>query len=495
MRGIKERFASDSGMTIVEVVVASAILFFIMTALIGLVGRTTSMAAQARQMNDVNNAVSTYVEWMRGLPFVALDSIESTTIAAGDYTVQIVPTVEASDNEYLKNVWLGVTVTAPNGFIKAINEMVVIHDRDQYMTQSSQGPTTDPTVVFLAASPPDQTVVWLNNGLSYWKDSSGVTRSLQVSARAFATEGRTVDEVYFQLEDTYDLKDAITGDTARWLYPTWTDSPLVNIHLGQLDSDGVPIFREGLRTLQVFVKDSNGVIRQDVRQYLVDNRKPDTYPWPVSFTDNGPADRWITWPLVMDGTTPAAEYISAIARQPATGSATTSTWISSGTYRGRATAWKFPGLPMSRYYGVTAAASPRNLWSTISPSYFIVTRPTLTGTYDVQKRLTTPKGWTVTTSLVVTAPSFESTETKYEWYEGSTLTTTTASNTYTPPAVTVEGDPATTPFPARSYSVVVTTRPLGYPSGTANAAVSRTSNTVTTVANPTGTYTFTEGTW
>ncbi len=494
MRGITDRFASDKGMTIVEVVVASAILFFIMTALIGLVGRTTAMAGQAKQMNDVNNAISTYVEWMRGLPFVELDSLESTTIPSGDYTVQIVPTVQASDNEYLKNVWLGVTVTQPNGFLRVINMMVVIHDRDQYMTQSSQGPLTDPTILFLAASPPDQTVVWLSNGASYWKDSSGVTRSLQISARATATEGRTVDEVFFQLEDTYDLKDAITGDTARWLNPTWTDSPLVSVNLGQLDSDGVPIFKEGLRTVQVFVKDSSGVIRQDVRQYLVDNKKPETAPV-ISYSDSGPETQLISWSLVMDGTTPAYKYYVTVRRQPMTPPTDTFTsWPVYASRTGPATAYSMPYAPMSRFNIYGAAISPRDLYGPYSFT-FIVTRPKVSGSYTVNRRTSAPKGWTVSTSLSATAPSFESTGTTYAWYEGGTLLATTASNTYSAPDVSVEGDPATTPFPVRTYSVVVTTRPLGYPSGSLNPVVSRTSNTVTTVAGATGTYTFTEGTW
>jgi Tfp pilus assembly protein PilV len=481
-------------MTIVEVVVASAILFFIMTAILGLVGRTTLMSAQAKQMNDANNAISTYVEWMRTLPFTQLTAIESTTIPAGDYTVQIVPTVQDSDNEYLKNVSLGVTVTQPNGFLRVINTMVVIRDRDQYMAQSSQGPLTDPTVIFLAASPPDQTVVWLANGSSYWKDSSSVTRPLQVSARATATEGRTVDEVYFQLEDTYDLKDAVSGEPARWLNPTWTDSPLVNVNLAQVDSDGVPIFRDGLRTVQVFVRDSNGVIRQDVRQYLVDNKAPSRAP-DIRYTDMGPGTQLISWDVVEDGTTPAYKYYVTVRRQPMTPPTTAlSSWPVFRTQTGPATAYTMTYDPMSRFCAYGAAISPRDLFGPYG-SVVIVTRPQVGGSYTINRRTATPKGWTVTTSLTATAPSFESTGTTYTWYEGSTQLAKTDSNTYAPPAVSVDGDPATTPFPARSYSVIVTTEPLGYPAGTANAPVSRTSNTVTTVANVTGTYTFTEGTW
>jgi Tfp pilus assembly protein PilV len=481
-------------MTIVEVVIASAILFFIMTAIIGLVGRTTVMAGQAKQMNDVNNAISTYVEWMRALPFAELDSLESTTIPTGDYTVQIIPTVEESGNQYLKNVWLAVTVTQPNGFLRVINEMVVIHDRDQYMSQSAQGIATDPTIIFLAASPPDQTVVWLKDGASYWKDASGVTRSFQISARALASEGRTVDEVYFQLEDTYDLKCAISGATARWMYPTWTDSPIVNVDLGQLNSDGQAIFREGLRSVQVFVKDSNGVIRQDMRQYLVDNRAPDGATAFVDLDDRGPGSRQFVWGLVMDGTTPAHTYAFQLRQQPETASTTYSQWPQVKYYEGRLTGYEYTGQPMTRYMANVIPLSPRRLAAPIKTAY-VVTRPTLSGSYVINKRTSTPKGWTVTASLSVTPPSFESTGTTYAWYDGSSLMATTAEPTYKPAVVSVEGDPNTTPFPARTYSVVVTTKPLSIPSFANNPIVSRTSNAVTTVSNTSGTYDFTEGTW
>lgn len=494
MRGTRNRFASDEGMTIVEVVIASAILFFIMTAIIGLLGRTIAMANQSVQMNDVNNAIGTYTEWMRDIAFADLPSIESTTIAAGDYTVQIVPTVEDGENEYLKNVWLAVTVTQPNGFLRVVNTMVVIRDRDQYMSQGSQGPKTDPTIVFLAASPPDQTVVWLSGGMSYWKDSSGVTRPFKISARAIVTEGRTIDEVSFQLEDKYYLTDAITHEPAHWLNPTWTDTPLFSVDLGQVNTDGVPIFAEGLRSVQAFVKDSEGVIRQDVRQYLVDNRAPDKPPWPVTLDDKGPSSRIWAWPLVMDGTTPSYGYITGLRQQPLAPVASWTDWPRVNVYSGPATAYLYEGKPMSRYLTNVSAFSPRGLATAYGAASYLVTRPTLTGTYVIKKRTAAPSGWTVDASLTATAPSFESTGTTYEWYEGTTLLATTTANTYSA-SVSVDGDPIATTFPARTYSVVVTTKPLGLPSNTANAPVSRTSNAISTVANVAGTYTFTEGTW
>lgn len=500
MRGMRRRFAPDDGMTLVEVVIASAILFFIMTAILGLVGRTTLMSVQAKQMNAVNNAINSYVEWARVRPFAELDSLEATTFAAGEYTVSIVPHAEPTANQYLKDLWLGVTVTAPNGFMRVVNTMVIIHDRTQYMTQAEQSALTDPTIVILAASPPNGTPIWVDGSASYWKDGSGITRPVTLSARATATEGRTIEEVFFTANtDTTILQD-VFGNTAEWLNPTWTNTPIFNVDLKQ---GGGTVFVEGERTVYAFVRDSAGVIRQSTRTWVVDNVAPEKPPWPVQLEDNGPGARLVFWPLVMDGTHPAYQYETSTRRQPLEPVAGWADWPLVGGYKGPATGYLLNTTPMSRYLANSRALSPRGLATAGGAGTYLVTRPLITGTYAVVRRGSTPKGWDVTATLAATPPSFESTGTTYQWYENDVLIGTTkaadsptTAHTFIAPKVSVEGDPTAANFPARTYTVKVTTKPLGLPSNTANAPVTHTSNAVTTVAPAaSGTFTFTGGTW
>lgn len=494
MRGMRRRFAPDDGMTLVEVVIASAILFFIMTAVLGLVGRSTLMSVQAKQMNAVNNAINSYVEWARVLPFAELDSLEATTVAAGEYTVSIVPQAELTENQYLKDLWLGVTVTAPNGFIRVVNTMVIIHDRTQYMTQAEQSAQTDPTIVILAASPPNGTPVWVDGSASYWKDASGVTRPVTLSARAMATEGRTVEEVFFTANTDTTILEDVFGNTAEWLEPTWTNSPVFSVDLKQADGT---VFVEGERTVYAFVRDSAGVIRQATRTWVVDNLAPEKPPWPVQLDDRGTGARLIFWPMVMDGTHPAYRYVVSARKQPLEPVTSWTEWTVAVSYTGSATGVLLDGTPMSRYLSLGRALSPRGLTTANGPTAYLVTRPLLSGTYAVVRRGSTPKGWDVTPTLTATPPSFESTgTTTYAWYANDVLIGTTTEDTFLAPKVSVEGDPTAANFPVRTYTVAVTAKPLGYPSFANNPPVSRTSNAVTTVAPAaSGTYTFTEGTW
>src|SRR5512139_635268 len=68
--------SDDSGMSVVEVVVASFILFFVLTAVLGLIGATTKSSISARQRTAMTNAVSSYIEHVRALPF---DQVALTT--------------------------------------------------------------------------------------------------------------------------------------------------------------------------------------------------------------------------------------------------------------------------------------------------------------------------------------------------------------------------------------------------------------------------------
>ena len=103
---VRRLHTDDSGMTVVEVVVASFILFFVLTAVLGLVGATTQTSVSAKQRTAMTNAVSSYIEHVRSLPFnrVALSTdnppgdVEPSIIKAeGAFTITLI--VDAMPDE------------------------------------------------------------------------------------------------------------------------------------------------------------------------------------------------------------------------------------------------------------------------------------------------------------------------------------------------------------------------------------------------------------
>jgi type II secretory pathway pseudopilin PulG len=229
MMRMRTSFSRDDGMTLLEVVVAAAILFIIMTAVLGLVGRTMQMGAQAKEINVSNNAVNSYVEWVRSLPFDQVvqsgGSIETTVVVNDEYTITIVPTVEDGENDSLRNLTLDVTVLRSDGFSETFQTSVVVRDRDQHLTDAARSPSTDPTIVYMSPSPPDGTVVWFEAGGSWWKDATNTKRPLQFQVKVKASTGRTLALVMLQGQESWLLQD-VADLHASWSEPTWTLSPV-----------------------------------------------------------------------------------------------------------------------------------------------------------------------------------------------------------------------------------------------------------------------------
>lgn len=509
MRGVKARFASDDGMTLVEVVVASAVLFFIMTAVLSLVSRTTLMSLQAKQMNDVNNAINSYVEWARSLPFTALDSLEATQIATGDYTVTIVPSIVDSStvdapSESIKDIRLVVTALRGAETVQTVDTVVKIPDRDRNQDQSVRGGSSDPTIKWAASCPPNGAVLWSSGGLTYTRNSAYQIVPLSLSANVGAVSPRLVSEVYMQGEQSWDLQN-VYGDKARWFDPTWSLSPAFAWDLNQQNVLGEKIVQDGLRSLHAYVLDTSGGMRYDIRQYLVDNYAPVSSPAPIQHDPAGSMGGVISWQGILDGTSPVYWYYLGIRQQPATSTTSMSVWPLWGMFlkgdilphdaAGRAQYAHPSPQPMSRYAANVQGVSPRFLYGPWSGWVFYVARPKLTGDFYIHRADSNLKWWRVAPKLYASAPSFESTGTTYEWYENDVLLATTTVNSFIPPETWVYGDPDDFPFPVRSYRVAVTTKPLGFPNFENNPVVTKSSNVVTTVQNNTGIYLFTVGTW
>jgi hypothetical protein len=433
--GWRALVGDDDGVTLVELVIAAFVLFVILTGVLGLVGQSTLMGAQAQEMNITNNAVNAYIERVRALPFEqvalvsatppgALQPYERVTVAG--YTITIVPTVSPGENKYLKELKLKVTVMRADGRTEEFATAVTIRDRTQYLTHGRRDPLTDPRASFISPTPPDDAVVWD----SYWLDGTTV-RPLTFAATASASEGRTISTTAIWCDDTVVL-ESVSGEMAEWIVNAqeWTISPLFTWNTLQteewVDEFGVlhseRIISDGLRAIALYAFDSSDINVFDIRYVLVDNDPP-AAPGPPTALVKTDTSTQISWPISLDGTTPTDRYRIRILRQKTTAefaadptSAFTEITLPDGGIQQATVFSHTTGTPFSRYAVEVSGVSPRGLESAdsgaIEQAY--VTRPRLTGTYTVERY---EGDLIATVDLAVTPPGFLTDgPPTYRWY-------------------------------------------------------------------------------
>jgi hypothetical protein len=484
MRGIRERLAQDDGMTLIEVVIAAVIMFVILTGVLGLLGQTISMGQQAKRMNVATNAINAYVEWVRAQPFDTIESgaggsIETTTFVVEEFTITIEPVIEDGENEALKNLIMSVAVVRADGYSYAYQTTVIIRDRDQHMTAVARSPSTDPKIAFASPTPPDGTVVWYEDGGSWWMDAGGNLYPLQLSVSVEAGDGRTVTEVEIWCDDSFRIENS-AGEPAYWENPDWEllTSPF-SWDLMQKDSLGEMRVHDGMRSIVAYVRDSNNIAVYTSRQFFVDTFAPEGSPEPIVHSPAGSMGGNLTWEIVYDEGTPAFAYVVTLSRQAVDG---TWTSVQGSPFEITANAYAVPSEPLARFSGSVYATSPLGRQSDEGAITPFVTRPTLAASTYLYK--THPTKWEMTPTLRASAPTFlVAGAVTYTWYRvGVTAPLgTTTENSFTAPLV--QGQ---TP----SYYARVTLTPEG------GAEVTVTSETITLAKQASsGTYTVSPGVW
>lgn len=426
---IRKAIDRDDGMSILEIMIASVILFIVLTGVLGLVGTTTQMGADAKQRNVMVNALNAYIERVQSLSFTtvalaanggSLASEETTTV--GEFTVTIRPTVSAGSNDALKNLTVAITVSANGRRAASMTTTVPIRDRSQFLTQANRTPETDPGIAFVDAyTPAEGAVVW---GTS----CQGATGVLRLAVDATASEGRTITNVSLWIDDAYLARNTL-GVQASWNPATLTFSEndfvwntLQTEDVIQADGSYIPVamIADGMRTVSAYVLDDNTVSVFTVRHLLVDNYAPGLPGVPVAAVSSNTAAT-LSWTPASDGTTLADHYLVRLFKQPTGDTASTSpfgrwTEITVGTPTG--TSLSLAGLTsFSRYYPAVQALSPRDLASAYTAGTPVfVTRPLITGSYSTDE---TSKNKTLTftsTSLTCSAPTFSTSGLTYRWY-------------------------------------------------------------------------------
>lgn len=500
------RLHDDEGMTLVEILVASVIMFIILTAVLGLVAQTTAMGMQAKRKTMLTNAVSAYVERVQGMPFeeIGVSTETSGTLEPtytyvdpnnAEFTITIVPVVEWDGTAPLKTLVMDVTLTDARGtVVQTMRTSVAIRDRAQYLQQASRDPATDPRVRFDYPTPPEGSVVWGES----WSEGP-----LNIYVLAEAQAGRFLESIQVWCDDQWLLENSF-GTRAQWgMDPSTTSWSNSSFYWDTLQTEEVvqpdgttpemAIIPDGMRTLSVYALDSAGVSVFAIRHLLVDNYAPSKPGMPVAVVRSA----WLTnlsWAAAMDGTTPADHYGLAPYRLRAATDPLSPAWlpVAMADSTSVAPAVAFSTDPFSRYWVSVRAESPRNNASEYAGPVIFTSRPLMTGAYSVTQRVADGVTYYRTSlNLAVTPPAFAThVAPVYTWNwvyaDGTSAKATTAVPTYT----LVGAEHAGAAQPVRAW-VDVEHRPYDLAS---NVKVSIKSN----VMGPTptsGSGTLGEGTW
>jgi type II secretory pathway pseudopilin PulG len=151
-------------MTLVEVVVAIVIFFFVLTAIFGLLGATTNMSLLSNERALLVNAMNSYIEEVRSMPYTSVGvdmtgapvpgtlSVE-TTETVGSYQLVITPTITWVDDPSIAGATNYKQLTVDGSLVRG-GEVVYTLSMSTYIRQEAPpGDYQPPTIVFGPGSP------------------------------------------------------------------------------------------------------------------------------------------------------------------------------------------------------------------------------------------------------------------------------------------------------------------------------------------------------
>lgn len=431
----------DAGMTIVEIMIAAMILFIVMTALLGLLLQTTRMAQQTKMMTVATNAVTSYMEEIRALPYEEVGvggtalpgSVPGTrTVEADGYEIVMRQTVDWVDDENIdgvtdyKQVRIDATVTTV-GITAPVEYSTVTFVWGAPYEAAEIEP---PDVTFTLNTPAANSVVY---GTAVRVSGHAETDAPGGSIAKFIFK---VDSEFMPDSSTPPLYGDWTPETTpvdqTWLWDT-TATQLVVDAAGEpiLDGEGnmqySPFSPDGTRVIKCEVWDNLAQTNYVTRLVVVDNFAPSPSSG-AALAAQYSTGLSASWNQASDGTDSAASYNVSLARQPLTNT-DSSAWPVVSTNNVAATTLSLTGAPFSRYLVWVQAQgpAPRSLTSTWVTSSVATTRPELSGSFT---RTITKSGsgskatYTVRTIPVedVSNPTFAKTgAVLYELWRGTSL--------------------------------------------------------------------------
>jgi len=405
--------ARDEGVSVLEVVLAAFILFFVLTAVLGLVGTSTKMNIDAKARSVMNNAVASHIEWVRSLDFEQIAMSGSSAEAVVDptytytvdgFTITISNTISAGQGG-TKELQVTAQAAAPGYPTVSMSTLTAIRDVES-LTSRVTDDENAPEIEYKSLTAPPDAVVYG----SYEMGGS----PLYVEAWAKSVDPATISEFSYYC-GTEILRDGSTifANVAYWTPGTQTVQHAFRWDTRQVDEDGQRTIQDGWRIVRAIAIDSEGRQSFIDRRVYVDNEVP--LP-PTS----GPAaqvqtsiETRLSWPVAMDGTDPTWKYGLDIQRMTTGGS-----WDLLGTYVQTNPAYIQATTPFSLYRASVKAGSPRNLWSAyVDGAEWYASRAELSGSsttsYSGKNALRTA---TTDVSVTCTPPTFQTSDIVYEVY-------------------------------------------------------------------------------
>lgn len=497
----------DDGMSVFEVVFAAFIMFFVLTAVLGLVGATTQLGVSAKQRNLVSNTIAARMEYARSLPFAQVDVSGSTSQAVlptsesfsrGGYVVTVYYNVRPGDSG-TKELRLTVSCAVPGRPTITSTAYSTIRDRSANITRQTGG-SEGPQIEVLSSTPQVDSCVYDN---LVWSPAGMLNIGVEVK---LGTSGADITglDMYLVQEGVTELKflksgTTVAAPTAQWSYNP--ELPVVRevftwhtkqVHVDQFGNT-VRTVAEGYQTIRIRARDEKGnVTTRDIR-YYVDNDPPGNSGTPSVVPSTSTVARAV-WTAGTDATT---YELRLYLQRPAGmgGYLDPASWETSG--QAVPCADLFADLTtqgFSRYVLTVLARSPRLSASPqVSPAF--VSKPSLTGTSSTTYAGNGSKrNATVVTNLSVTRPTFPCTGNvsyRFEfrhptitggaWQLASTVTVAPGTTaTLNDTRIWNIGNNA---YQGIDYRCIATFTPAGAVAGGANSATSNTAGPT----NPGGT--------
>jgi len=440
----------DLGFSVLEVVISTFVLFVALTAIMSLMVANALAGNMAKQKTTAINAIASYIEQVRALPYNQIGmpggnpagALVETPQTVGGYVIDIVPSVAWVDDpkiigtENYKRLTIVMTAR-PMGLQGSVLSMT---------TQAIISPAGAGNNVVLAAP-----------NLS-WKSSSPTTNQVvwgnatYVGEDAHANGAGVVITALNLYCDSLQMRD-FSGASAQ--FTPNTPSASCDFRWDTTAMNGTrPLFPDGLRTIKVEAWDSNSQQSYITVPVMVDNYPPAT-PVSVTATDASAGmtlQHNTSWPAPLDGTDPADHYSVDVCKQPttATDPSSYSAWTPVTTQTQiTAPAWNYnPSESFSRYLYVVHAFSPRNLEATGTAAIALITRPTIAGTRVLASSGTASNTvWSLTSTITFSGtPTFP--------YNASTVSNTLNRSTSPSGPWTAVGvlNSAFSPLPQDTYT-------------------------------------------
>jgi len=461
------RYADDSGMSIIEVVVASFILFFVLTAVLGLIGATTKSSISAKQRTAMTNAISSYIEYVRSLPFnqVELSSEDASGLVAPQVTVDndgftVTLTNTLNEGQYgLKELQIQAVCNAQDPSYPALHTsaFVAIRDRLRSANELGQPHSGGPVIQFGHLTPAENSILFSNN-----VDGGGTA---YVDASVVCTGG-VIQTVEFRVGDQR-LRNSYTpsADEAYWTPGTASAYESIIWDTGQVrGASSEKAVRDGWRIVRILATDELGRQTFKDRRFLIDNFAP-ADPGQATGAPRTDVTTLVTWPKSMDGSDPAVGYTLEAWKE-----GMDANWSTVGSFSLSQPAHTLTTTTFGRYWVRVQALSPRGLQSNwVSCVYPFVAKPLLTGSSTCSITGSGPSAVSnVTVSLNYPAPAFPVSAVRYDLYRGTSATALTlyrsaiAEGNFTETIAQSIGGSVKVPT-AYYYQLQVTYTPSGWP--------------------------------